>query len=491
MKGTNSGLKKLNLARSLNIMNVERRLVYLFAIAVALAANVAVSFISLRADFSNGAAYTLSPASRTILSDLDDVVNIKFYASSDIPGRLTPLKTDVTDLLQEYQKAGGRNVRVQILDPKTNQQAEKQAKEAGIPELQFQQLEQDKYAVTTAYFGILLTHGDKKEVIPQATDMGSLEYNLTADIYKMTRKSLANVDIIGYPESAQDPIAALRRVLANQFTVKTIDLGKQAPAKDDKVVLLFDDMQSTYDDASIKALNTYLKGKGTIIAFADGIWVRDNLTTEPANHNLFSFFSSHGIDLHKDLVMSSASELVNFGNENVSFFVPYPYWVKTNAFSGASYFSNIHQLTYPWVSSLDSPKHKASTLVKTTQRSWRQTDSFTLNPQQLQPPAENTLKQSEITMESKQGVSLIVVPSSRFVLDKYLSTNAGNLEFVLNVVNEYASGGALSGIRQREVTFYPLPQFVDSQKDLFKYSTMLLLPILFAGYGAYRITKRK
>jgi hypothetical protein len=66
-----------------------------------------------------------------------------------------------------------------------------------------------------------------------------------------------------------------------------------------------------------------------------------------------------------------------------------------------------------------------------------------------------------------------------------------NLEFALNLIGNLASDGALSGIRHRAVDFYALPNFSESQKDMFKYGTILLLPILFAVYGAWRIIRRK
>jgi len=84
-----------------------------------------------------------------------------------------------------------------------------------------------------------------------------------------------------------------------------------------------------------------------------------------------------------------------------------------------------------------------------------------------------------------------LIPSSRFVLEKYFSKNSGNLELVLNIVNDFASSGALSGIRQRQISFYPLPDLNDQMKDLFKYSNIFLLPLVFVIYGAVRLIKRK
>ena len=47
---------------------------------------------------------------------------------------------------------------------------------------------QVKTVETDGYSALQVGYGDKKEVIPQATDIESLEYNLTSAIYKLTKK---------------------------------------------------------------------------------------------------------------------------------------------------------------------------------------------------------------------------------------------------------------------------------------------------------------
>jgi len=139
----------------------------------------------------------------------------------------------------------------------------------------------------------------------------------------------------------------------------------------------------------------------------------------------------------------------------------------------------------------------ANELAFTNKQSWEEVESsasaIILDPQAIQQPKNSDLKSFTLVAESrkKQGGAIIIVPSSRFILDKYLSQTSDNLKFILNVVNDYASGGALSGIRQRAVSFYPLPNIPDSQKDIFKYVNILLLPSLFAIIGGWRLVRRR
>ena len=479
-------------------------MIFVIAVVIFLLINLLVSNLSFRFDFSFGRAYTLSDSTKKILRNLDDIVNVKFFASSDLPTRLIPLKTDVTDLLSEYDKEGKGKIRLKVLDPKKDSNAAADARESGVPELQFSQLEQDKYAVTAAYFGIVLSFGDKKEVLPQATDLESLEYNLTASIYKLVRKELTKIGVVGLTDSfdpSQDTIASLRKILSQQFEVENLDISSQSATKSIassiKTVLVFDTNSKQYEDNELKLLKEYLTKKGKAVFFLDGIWVSDNLTTSPANHNLFSLLQEYGVKIEKNLVLSASAELVNFGGEQISLLTPYPFWIRADNFNRKiSYVSNVNQLTYPWVSSLSLEKKKdveTQAFVKTSNRSWEQKDNIVLNPQEIPSPQDKELKEFIVAAEAskKTGGQIVVIPSSRFVLERYLSQGSENLELVLNMVNNLASGGVLSGVRSRAVSFYPLPDLAEGQKDIFKYLNILLLPALFSLWGAIRLLKRR
>ena len=497
-------LKNLKLIKFFNIQGKEGQIIFTVVVVLFLLVNYLISGISLRYDASSGKAYTLSESTKKILHNLDDLVNVKFFVSSDLPAKLVPLKTDVTDTLAEFKKEGKNKVALKIVDPKKDENTGKEARESGIPELQFSQLEQDKYAVTTAYFGIFLSYGGRNEIIPQVTDFENLEYNLTSSIYKLVKKDLPKVGIIGEIPSAnpsEDSLASFKKILGQQFSLENIDISSESIVKtidqSYQTVFVFDNNQKEYSSQELKLLREYLNKKGKIIVFADGVWTSEQLETTPAKHNLFSLLQEYGIIIEKNLILSTSSELVNFGGGQVSLLVPYPFWFKTNNFNPqVSYFSNVNQLTFPWGSSIKLEKKtdiETKELVKTTNRSWQQKDNFMLNPQAIEPPGDKDLGEFLVAAESskKNSGQIVVISSSRFVLERYLGAGSDNLELVLNFVSNLASGGALSGIRSRAVSFYPLPDLQNTQKDAFKYINILLLPVLFSIWGAFRLIRRR
>lgn len=492
-------MNKFNLLQKLKILSMKKSSIFIFIVVAFIILNLILSPLSLKIDFSKGKAYSLSKSTKKILSNLEKPITIKFFVSSDIPSKLIPLKNDVTDLLNEYKRQNGK-VDLKIVDPKNDKTALADATSAGILELQYSQLDQDKYALSKVYFGILVSYQDKNEVISQVSDTASLEYNLTSAIYKLSNTDIAKIGIIGQ-QDVSDPalgqITSLIKVLRQQFDLSFSDKIES----DAKTIFIFDDGKKAYSQEEIDSIKKYLNDGGKMVFFVDRIRVEDSLATSFAKNNLGKLFSDYGINLENNFVLSVNAEMVNFGNGTVSFLAPYPFWLKTNIFNNKfGYFSNISQVSFPWVSSISVNKKngvEVSPLIQSTDRSWEQksaSDSgFILDPQKIPQPSLRELGKRTLAVDVKlkDKGEFILFPSSKFVLDKYMSQNSGNLGLILNITNDFASRGALSGIRQRQVSFYPLPDLSSEMKNVFKYSNIFLLPLAFALYGAFRLIKRK
>ncbi len=483
----------MSISKMFGLSRFKNTTIIVLALAIFIGINFALSYVSFRLDFSQGRRYTLSQSTKKILAGLKKNLVITFYASSTIPTRLIPLKQEVIDLAKEYV-GDSKNVSFSTVDPETNSQALTNAKQNGLPELQFSQLDQNKYALSNAYFGMVLEYNNQEETIPQVTAIDNLEYNMTAAIYKMTKTSLPKVSVFGMPESSDpqnDNLASFKNLLNQQFTLSFDDTvnGKAS------TIIVIDDNLKEYTDTEIKSLEDYLQKGGKAIFFVDGEWVDSSLSAVPPRHNLFNFFKKYGVTLNQNLVLSADSEMVNFGNGQVNFLVPYPFWLKTDNFNNKyDYFQNISSLTFPWTSTLSLGKVSNVTsdvIVLSTKNSWLQTKNFTLNPQSITQPSPKDLGVRDIAalVKIKGGGEFVLIPSSKFIQEQYLSQSSSNLDFVLNILDDFASGGALSGISTHQVTLYQLPALPDSEKELFKYANILFLPILLAIFGAIRIIR--
>ena len=221
------------------------------------------------------------------------------------------------------------------------------------------------------------------------------------------------------------------------------------------------------------------------------------LNVTQADNNINELTATYGAQIDYNLVLSTSAEYVNFGNTTSQFLTPYPFWIRSNIFDTKSgLFTNIQFVTFPWVSSLSLKKNNfvsISPLIVSSSTSWVQKGTYLLNPDTIPQPTQKDLGQFILgaLLKNNKGGEMVVIPSSRFPYDQYMSSGGGNADFILNAIDTFSSNGALSGIRSRNVSFYPIPDISDTQKDVYKYTAILLFPLIWGVYGAIRLMKRK
>ncbi len=162
--------------------------------------NVLIAGLTLRVDLTENGDYTVSPATRQVLAGLSDRVIVHAYLSKDTHPKLAPLIPKIADLLEEYRIHGHGQVVLDIVDPRDDEAAEKEAFERfGVKATPFRLLTKYESAVRSAYFDVVVQYGDRHlkldweqivEVRATATDvevdLKDLEYPLTAAIKKVS-----------------------------------------------------------------------------------------------------------------------------------------------------------------------------------------------------------------------------------------------------------------------------------------------------------------
>lgn len=471
---------------------------YVALIAIVLVGNFFLQSLFLKLDFSKGRAYTLAPSTQKIISHLDKTATVTFYVTSALPSQLAPYKRQVDDLLGEYRSDSHGKVSIVVKDPSKDPKIAQEAASYGVPSLQFSQQEKDKYAVSTAYFGLGVTYDTKKTTVQKVVDIGNLEYDLTSSLYKLSTKEMPKVGLMG-TEVVGAQLQSLQQASANQFSLVNV----ATPDASLKALVVFDSDSKQYSTDEANMIQQYVDYGGKALVFVDGVWINadQQLATQKAGHNLTELLKHWGLTLQENFVLSTSAQLINYSPQNsgnqMQLLAPYPFWIKTNNFRGnTSFFSNVNQVVLPWVASLSLNRTNAYSpepLITTPVQSWQLTGSVNLSPESIAEPKQTDLKSFVVAARSKGtrgGGEVVVIPSARFVQDQFIPRDQSNLGVTLNILSEFASGGALSGIRQRAVDMYYIPDLSDSQKDMFKYANILLLPGVAALYGIWRLSKR-
>jgi ABC-type uncharacterized transport system involved in gliding motility auxiliary subunit len=136
-------------------------------VAIALLANWLVSLTPLGnrgADFTETHVHTLSDGTRSILSELDTPIVIRYYASRStdyMPQELKLHMRRVDDLLKEYASLSKGKLRIDNLDPQPDTDAEDSANLDGI---NGQRMDDQNL-----FFGLAISCLDKTSVIPLST----------------------------------------------------------------------------------------------------------------------------------------------------------------------------------------------------------------------------------------------------------------------------------------------------------------------------------
>ncbi|MCP5179291.1 MAG: Gldg family protein [Pseudomonadales bacterium] len=121
---------------------------------------------SARFDLTQGRIYSISDATRGFLGQLREPLLIRGYFSEKTHPLLAPLVPRMKDLLREYEIAGKGRVRVEIVDPASNPEAEDEANtKYSIKPVPFQVADRYQASLVNAYYDVLIVYGDKYEVL--------------------------------------------------------------------------------------------------------------------------------------------------------------------------------------------------------------------------------------------------------------------------------------------------------------------------------------
>ena len=83
-------------------------------------------------DLTRDDLFTLAPGSERILGDLDDLVQVKLFVSSELPPEIQLQLRDVRDLLSDLRKASNGSLLVEELDPDEDESAQEEASSLGV-----------------------------------------------------------------------------------------------------------------------------------------------------------------------------------------------------------------------------------------------------------------------------------------------------------------------------------------------------------------------
>lgn len=476
-------------------------------IGIFVLSNIVGDRIPGRLDLTKGKIYSLSKTTKTVVSQLPDVVNITFYASGKLPGQLIPIVREVKDILKDYATASKGNIVVFLKDPSQNSQIAQEAISKGVREIQFNVIGREEFQVKTGFIGLSIEYAGKSEVIPFLENTNDLEYQLTSLIAKITNPTKKTISFLtGHGEkNLYSDYQVFQKELEKQFISETLTLDeKNTKIATKTAVLVIAGPTNSLDDKSLLAIKDFLNQGGGVLILSDSYSISPQiLYPQPINNNLDSFLKDYGVSLEKNIVYDLKShETVRMTSDYFGFFLPYPFWPVALTNQNHQITKRINGIVLPWPGSilLDEEKIKSinyepQKLLTTTKFGGAQSgENLVLAPDKASFSREN-LKEELLAVAlnpKKENLGkIVVIGESDFLTDQFAQNSPENVAFGISTLAWLSAEKSLADIKTKQARPGKLIFTDPVQPSLIKYGNLVFAFILPTTLGITKIIKRK
>ena len=122
--------------------------------------------VTARADLTEGRDYSISEATRDIISQLQEPLLIRGYFSARTHPLLAPLAPRIRDTIREIESISGGRVRAEFVDPREDPDIEEEANQRyDIRPIPLRTEDRYQTSLVNSYFDVLVQYGDKHEVL--------------------------------------------------------------------------------------------------------------------------------------------------------------------------------------------------------------------------------------------------------------------------------------------------------------------------------------
>jgi len=449
----------------------------------------------LRKDFSKDKKFTVSEYSKSLMQNLQSVMNITYFYSEELSD-LTTQARDIKDYLQEF--CSYKNVKLSIKNVEKNS-AKTLLENYGIYGKQLPVSVKGQMEYKTFYSAIIVEYEGKWEAIPFVIEAGTLEYDLTEKIlYLMTsRQRIVNIVCANGMNLNSDysyvvPYLNLLGFICNEIDVSEgKSLSPQFSQESKLLLVLGSSKLSASQCAEIE--DFILSGSNAFFAVSPYSADIENSwrITKDKNENLIKMLNEYGIVFSENIcadiscaritMQTQQNEDGSYSENTYTQLINYPLWVQllpqTNANQGLTLFwptilktqteegqennKNLKDISPYLLSSPSSWEIKPDFQNK---KSLFQTNPMILNEQKTIPSEQkqnalalklNGKIQGFFSNETRDDTQITVIPDQYFVNSLMLGYIGGtygdyrNLDFLSNQLLKLNNEEELAAIQKK------------------------------------------
>lgn len=316
----------------------------LIGVLVIVLLNFSASLFFERFDLTSEKRYSLSNASKELVSNLDDIVYVKVYLEGDFPAAYKKLRDETREMLDEFRAYSNGNLDYEFINPaesgdeKITQEIYQQLHKQGLRPTDLNEKTNDGFSNKLIWPGaIFFYRGKEIPVQLLKSKLGSspvamvnnsiegLEYEIANTIYTLTTEKKSRIAFIdGHGELNKYETASLATSLAEVYSIDRIKINGElysltertiidstkdyvVKPKYDAIIIAKPNEKFTEKDKFI--IDQYIMYGGKVVWMIDPVFASmDSLQTSdvtmaiPMDLNLDDQLFTYGVRINSNLI---------------------------------------------------------------------------------------------------------------------------------------------------------------------------------------------
>lgn len=349
--------------------------------------NQLAAIFPLRLDLTEEKRYSVTPATRALLDDLQETVYIEVFLEGEMPAGFKRLRTSIEETLNQFDYYANGLIQVDFIDPSSalNEKARNEYFRSLLERgLQPTNLSYKRDGNKTeklifpgaivSYFGqelpVMLLKGSQSATSEERLNQSieGLEYELANAIRILSndrRKTVALIKGHGEPDSLN--LAGLTNAMLEKYDVFNVNLSQGNKDLNRYDAVVFPKPTTSFSPKEKFQIDQYIMNGGKALFFVDALRVNmDSASGEgtfafPYELGLDDLLFKYGVRVNRDYVQDMVCgeyPIVagNMGDQAQIRMLPWPFFPMVNNFGNHPIVKNLDAVSMKFVSTIDTVK---------------------------------------------------------------------------------------------------------------------------------------
>ena len=479
----------------------------LLIVAILILINILSDNFFFRLDFTQDNRYTMSRATKNILSALDEPVTITAYFTQDLPPDVAKTRRDFKELLVEYASLSKGNVVFEFIDPAKDTETEQKAMQAGIQPVIVNVRERDQVKQQKVYLGAYIRKGEQSDVIPFMKPGVAMEYALSSSIKKL---SVINKPTIAFLQGNGEPtLDAYQQVMASLtvlYNVEPLDMNDSLHADLNRFkTIAVVGTKDTLPEYALQQLDNYLANGGNLLIAMNR--VEGDFTTAQGRSvetGLENWLIQKGIIVENSFVIDQNCGSVSVRQQQANFTyttqISFPFLPIITNFKEHPVTEGLEAVILQFASPISFTGDTSlnfKVLAKTSAKSGTQHVPLFFNINKRWNESDFPLSNLTVAATLEGNITgnvnsrILIVSDGDFAVSgsgrQAQQVQPDNVSLMVNSIDWLSDDTGLIELRTKGVTARPLDQIEDGKKMFLKWLNFLLPILIIVVYGIIRM----